>query len=225
MATNTPLELETNDGHTLSTYVAGETNKDNGTIVVIQEIFGVNSHIRNVCDQYAKQGYRALAPALFDRVEAGIELGYGPDDMSRGIELAMQKLSPKETITDIQCAIDYAAQDGPVGLVGYCFGGTMAWVAAARCKNLDCAVSYYGGNVKDQLGSKPQIPIILHFGNQDPFIPLSDVEKIKQAYPKLNIYQYEANHGFNCEQRDSYHQPSAELALERSLDFFHQYLK
>jgi len=189
-------------------------------VVVIQEIFGVNNHIREVCDGYAKEGYIALAPALFDRVGPGIELGYEGDDMTRGIEIAMGKLEMPNTMSDVQAAIDYLANDGKVGVVGYCFGGLLTWLNAANANNVACASGYYGGGIAKSLDQTPKVPTILHFGELDAHIPMPDVTAIIDAHPEVTVYTYEADHGFNCDHRASYNEAAATLARRRTLDFF-----
>jgi len=189
-------------------------------VVVIQEIFGVNNHIREVCDGYAKEGYIALAPALFDRVGPGIELGYEGDDMTRGIEIAMGKLEMPNTMSDVQAAIDYLANDGKVGVVGYCFGGLLTWLNAANANNVACASGYYGGGIAKSLDQTPKVPTILHFGELDAHIPMPDVTAIIDAHPEVTVYTYDADHGFNCDHRASYNEAAATLARRRTLDFF-----
>ena len=193
-------------------------------VVVIQEIFGVNSHIREVVDSYAEAGYAALAPQIFDRVEADVQLGYGEADMGRGIELAFQKLQMPNTLADLQAAVDHAAAQGPVGVVGYCFGGLLTWLAACELQGVAAAASYYGGGVAAEAGRSPKCPVIMHFGELDAHIPLSDVEKVKAAHPQIPVHVYPADHGFNCDHRASHHAESAALARRRTLEFFQQHL-
>jgi carboxymethylenebutenolidase len=188
--------------------------------VVIQEIFGVNSHIRNVADGYAAAGYAVIAPQIFDRAERNVELGYEQNDMVRGVEIARGKLKMEQTLQDLQAAIDDAKRFGKVGVVGYCFGGLMAWLSACELNGLSGAVSYYGGGVAGQLDRKPRCPVMMHFGDKDAHIPLSDVDKVRKAHPGVNVNVYAADHGFNCDHRGSYDAPAAKLALSRSLEFF-----
>lgn len=213
------IELASADGHRFSAYLAQAENPK-GQVVVIQEIFGVNQHIREVCDGYAEAGFTALAPAIFDRVEPGIELGYEGDDMTRGVELARGKLEMSNTLMDVQAAIDHLAADGKVGIVGYCFGGLLTWLCAAGAKNVSCASGYYGGGIAQAIDQEPSVPTILHFGSLDAHIPLADVEKIDQAHPEVTVYVYEADHGFNCNHRASFDQKAADLARSRTLEFF-----
>lgn len=206
-------------------YVAEPTGSAQGAVVVIQEIFGVNSHIRNVTDGYAAEGYYAIAPKIFDRIERDIELGYEEADMGRGIELAFQQLDHGLALADVQSAINTAAQHGAVGVVGYCFGGLLTWLAACELANVAAASSYYGGGVAGQLDKTPKCPTIMHFGALDAHIPLSDVDKVKAAHPDLPVYVYDADHGFNCDQRGSYDAAAAELARSRTLEHLAQCLR
>jgi len=214
------IELTGADGFTFSAYQAKPQGEPKGRVVVIQEIFGVNNHIREVCDGYAKEGYIALAPALFDRVGPGIELGYEGDDMTRGVEIAMGKLEMQNTMSDVQAAIDYLASDGKVGVVGYCFGGLLTWLSAANANNVACASGYYGGGIAKSLDQTPKVPTILHFGELDAHIPMPDVTAVIDAHPEVTVYTYDADHGFNCDHRASYNKAAATLARRRTLDFF-----
>ncbi|MDA0979418.1 MAG: dienelactone hydrolase family protein [Proteobacteria bacterium] len=218
------ITLTAADGFVFDAYEAKPAGAPKGCVVVIQEIFGVNSHIREVCDGYAAAGYDAVAPAIFDRVEKGIELGYEEADMGRGIEIARGKLNPADALADIQAAINYQAGKGKVGVVGYCFGGLMTWLAACQLDNVSCASSYYGGGLVQQKDLQPKVPTILHFGKLDAHIPMSDVEQIQQAHPDLPVHVYDADHGFNCDHRASYDRAAAEIALKRTLELFETHL-
>jgi carboxymethylenebutenolidase len=213
-------QLRAIDGFAFGAYEAMPSAQPRGGIVVIQEIFGVNSHIRSVADGYAAAGYAAIAPQIFDRVERNVELGYEAQDMTRGVEIARGKLKMEQTLQDLQAAIDDAKRFGKVGVVGYCFGGLMAWLAACELTGLSAAVSYYGGGVASQLDRKPRCPVMMHFGDKDAHIPLSDVDKVRKAHPGVNVNVYAADHGFNCDHRASYEAAAAKLALSRSLEFF-----
>jgi carboxymethylenebutenolidase len=213
-------QLRAVDGFAFGTYQAMPAGRPRGGIVVIQEIFGVNAHIREVCDGYAAAGYAALAPQIFDRVERNIEMGYGPDDMTRGVEIARGKLKMEQTLIDLQAAVDDAKRFGKVGVVGYCFGGMLAWLAACELTDVSAANSYYGGGVASQLNRNARCPVMMHFGAKDAHIPLSDVEKVKQAHPEATVHVYDADHGFNCDHRASYDAAAAKLARTRSLEFF-----
>lgn len=216
----TAIKLTADDGHQFSAYLAEPSTKPVASLVVIQEIFGVNSHIRRVVDDYATEGFRVIAPALFDRVESGIEIGYGPEDMARGLAVR-NKISQDQMIKDVAAAISYVdrlADGGKTGVVGYCLGGTLAWLAATRL-HVAAAVGYYGGRIAEHAKENPRCPVMLHFGAKDQHILPSEIEKIRQAHPEVPIYVYDAGHGFNCEQRKDYDPKSASPARERTLEF------
>jgi len=214
------IRLTSSDGFEFGAYEAKPTGPAKGHVVVIQEIFGVNIHIREVCDGYAAAGFRAVAPALFDRIEPGIELGYEGDDMTRGVDLAFTKLEMPNTLADVQAAINYLAADGKVGVVGYCFGGLLTWLSACNAENLSCASGYYGGGIINFNDQKPAVPTILHFGELDAHIPMSDVSVIRESHADVSVYAYDADHGFNCNHRASFNEAAATLAGQRTLDFF-----
>lgn len=213
-------QITADDGFTFGTYQAQPDGPAKGAVVVIQEIFGVNSHIREVVDGYAAEGYFAVAPQIFDRVERDIELGYEEADMGAGIEIAFQKLDHAAALGDVQATINAAGAHGKVGVVGYCFGGLLTWLSACELNGVSAASSYYGGGVPDQAERTPKCPVIMHFGELDAHIPLADVDKLKAAQPDVPIYVYAADHGFNCNHRASYHAESAALAKSRTLEFF-----
>jgi len=195
-----------------------------GALVVVQEIFGVNHHIRNVTDRFAADGYLALAPALFDRVEPGFETGYAPEDVDRG-RAVRQKLGFDVMVMDVRAAVTELRKTGlRVGVVGYCMGGTMAWLAATRIDGVAAAVGYYGGGIADTAAERPRCPVMLHFGETDAAIPPDHWETVKKAHPTVPAHVYPAGHGFNCDERGSYHAESAKLARQRTLDFFRQHL-
>lgn len=218
------IELQSADGFAFGAWESVPTGAPKGGVVVIQEVFGVNSHIRAVADGYAEAGYAAVAPQIFDRAEANVELGYEEADMGRGIELAFQKLRMPNTLADIQAAIDHASAHGPVGVVGYCFGGLLTWLAACELNGVAAASSYYGGGVAGEVGRSPKCPVIMHFGELDAHIPLSDVDRVKAAQPDVPVYVYPADHGFNCDHRGSFDAPSADLARQRTLALFAEHL-
>ena len=217
-------QITADDGFTLGVYQARPDGVPRGAVVVIQEIFGVNSHIREVVDGYAADGYFAVAPQIFDRVERGIELGYEDADMGTGVEIAFQKLDHAAALKDVQAAIDAAAVHGKVGVVGYCFGGLLTWLAACDLSGVSAAASYYGGGVAGVAERTPKCPVIMHFGELDAHIPLTDVEKVKLAQPDVPIYVYAADHGFNCDHRASFDPTAAALAKQRTLEFFAEQL-
>ena len=212
------------DGHKLGAYVARPAGDPIAGLVVVQEIFGVNAHIRSVADGYAKDGFLTIAPALFDRIQPGIELKYEGEDMKTGMSLA-QKLVPDLSLSDIGAAIEFACSSTgkKVGIIGYCYGGTMAWLAATRL-HPEAAVGYYGGHIAHYADETPTEPVMLHFGKQDAHIPAEGVEKVHAAHPEVEIYWYDAGHGFNCDARASYNAEAAKLARERSLEFLKKYL-
>jgi len=210
------------DGHEFQAWLAAPPGRPRGALLVIQEIFGVNAHIRTVTDQFAAEGYTAIAPSLFDRVRRGIELAYTPEDTQQGIGYR-QQLTPETTLRDLAAALAVVKHSGRAGCVGYCFGGAMAYLAACQLP-LACAVVYYG-RVSAYLDQKPKCPVMYHFGSEDKSIPLSDVESIRAAYPEAPVYTYPgAGHGFNCEQRDSYDPEAAALARTRTLEFLARYV-
>ncbi len=217
------IKLTRGDGSTFAAYRANPALAPLGAIVVLQEIFGVNPHIRGVTERFAEAGYWALAPALFDRSEAAVELAYGPDDIARGMQIVGKALAA-ETLEDIAVAVATATTKGRVGVVGYCWGGTLSYLAAAQIDGLAVAVGYYGGGIVRSLDQVPKVPMILHFGERDKNIPLSDVAEIRRQRPEIRTYTYPAEHGFNCEARASYDRPSAELAYDRTLAFLAQHI-
>lgn len=213
------LKLTAGDGHQFNAYLAQPTGKPRAGIIVIQEIFGVNSHIRGVTDSYAKEGYLAIAPALFDRIRPNIELGYEAEDVTAGLELKGQ-VAPEQAVLDLQAAVTAVNAAGKVGVVGYCWGGLMTWLAATRVTGIAAASSYYGGGTVKYIDETPHCPVMFHFGDQDHAIPMEQVETIQQRQPDSALHVYPAGHGFNCDQRDSYEEVSARIARERTLDFF-----
>jgi len=217
-------QIRSADGFALGAYQASPTSQSKGAVVVIQEIFGVNKHIREVVDGYAEAGYFAIAPQIFDRVGRDIELGYEEADMTRGIEIAFSQLNRDLALQDIQAAIEAAAVHGKVGVVGYCFGGLLTWLAACELDGVSAASSYYGGGVAGEAERTPRCPVIMHFGELDAHIPLTDVDKVKAAQPDVQIYVYPADHGFNCNHRASFDEAAATLARSRTLEFFGQQL-
>jgi len=219
------IKLTAADGHQPGAYHRAPGSQAHSAVVVIQEIFGVNSHIRSVADDFAAQGYHAIAPALFDRVEPNVELDYNAADMQRGMGMAT-KIGMENAVKDIAAAIDYARGTlgcAKVAVVGYCFGGSLAWLAATRLGPA-AAVGYYGGRIAQYAAERPLCPVMLHFGKRDQHIPLSEIDKIRAQHPELPVYMYDAGHGFNCDQRKDYEPHSAKLARERTLELFSKYL-
>jgi carboxymethylenebutenolidase len=222
------VQLKASDGFSLGGYRADAPKESHGgqpkgALVVIQEIFGVNHHMRNVCDRFAALGYTSLAPAIFDRAKRDVELGYDKPSVDEGVKLrAAIKL--EDTLKDVQAAIDALQSVGKVGIIGYCWGGSLAFIGAARLSGLACAVGYYGGMIAAHADEKPKVPTILIFGEQDHGIPMTDVDKIKAARPEVKVHVYPAGHGFACDERGSYDKASTDKALEVSLAFLKRHL-
>ena len=217
-------QIRSADGFAVGAYQAAPSGQLRGAVVVIQEIFGVNGHIREVVDGYAEAGYFAIAPQIFDRIERDIELGYEEADMARGIELARGKLDMALTLQDLQATIEAASVHGKVGVVGYCFGGLLTWLCACELDGVSAASSYYGGGVAGEVNRSARCPVMMHFGELDAHIPMSDVDKVRAAQPDVDVFVYNADHGFNCDHRGSYDQAAAELALSRTLEHFERHL-
>lgn len=222
----TTISLTAADGHHFSAYDASPSGKPRGGLVVVQEIFGVNRHIRDVAESYAADGYHVLAPALFDRAERGIELGYDKENVAAGVALR-QKITLDEMLADIDACVAALKPAGKVGIVGYCLGGSLAWLAAARLKGLGAAVGYYGGMIARHLAETPKCPVMLHFGEDDGGIPISDVAAIRTAVDAnvVQVFSYAgAGHAFSRAGNQAHHAPSAELARQRSLEFMREHL-
>lgn len=217
-----PFTLTAADGFVLDAYRADPPGPPRGGLVVLQEIFGVNPHIRSVADGYAAQGYCVVAPALFDRARKGVELAYDPAGMAAGSALA-RSIARQDTLKDIAAAVEALKAAGRVGVVGYCWGGTLAYAAALDLP-VAAAVGYYGGGIAALVDRQPAVPTMLHFGEHDAHIPMSDVETIRAAAPAVRLFTYPAGHGFNCDARGSYDRASAEAALGRTLPFFREHV-
>lgn len=213
------IKLKASDGVEISAWRAEPAGTPRGGVVVIQEIMGVNHHIRGTADLYASHGYLAVAPALFDRVEPGFDVGYDQPSVQKGMEIA-GKVDRQKMLLDIAAAIEAVKGAGKVGIVGYCLGGTAAYMAASKLPGLAAAACYYGGGVLNMKDLTPRVPTILHFGAKDAHIPIAGVREFEAAHPELPVYVYDADHGFNCDERGSYDAPSAALARQRTLDFF-----
>ncbi len=221
---NEHTTLTAADGHTLDAYIARPQGEPIAGLVIVQEIFGVNAHIRSVADGYAKDGFLAVAPALFDRFERGVDLGYDGADMQKAMSL-LPKLDIDKSLLDVAAALAYAKAETQkkAGVVGYCFGGSLAWLAATRL-DPDAAVGYYGGYIAKFATETPHAPVMLHFGKQDTHIPEEAANAVKAAHPEVQIYWYDAGHGFNCDARASFNPAEARVARERSLAFLKQHL-
>ncbi|HEU0071147.1 MAG TPA: dienelactone hydrolase family protein [Alphaproteobacteria bacterium] len=218
------LTLTTSDGHQLGAYRADPAGTPRGAVVILQEIFGVNDHIRDVCDGYAKDGYVAIAPALFDRVERNLELGYDAADLDRGKKARMQ-LKWDTALLDVEAAAKAVRSAGKVGVVGYCYGGSVAWLCATRGDFIDAAVCYYGNNIAEFSGEKPKVPVIIHSGSEDHNITREKAEIVMKARPEVPYYLYEGvGHGFNCDKRADYDKVAGPLARQRSIDFLRKHI-
>ena len=219
------IKLTASDGFQLGGYRADPTGTPRAAVVVIQEIFGVNHHIRAVCDRLAGAGYVAIAPSIFDPIEPNFQCGYSPDE----IAVARKFVANPDwaaMLSDTQAAIDAVRNVGAVGIVGFCLGGSVAYAAATKLTGLSAAIGYYGGAIVRFADDIPEVPTQLHFGENDAGIPLTDVETIRSKRPDVEIHVYPgAQHGFNCDERASYDKASADIAWPRSLDFFAKHLK
>jgi carboxymethylenebutenolidase len=212
------VTLSASDGHKFSAWYAPPQGRPKAGLVVIQEIFGVNDHIRDVTNRFAKEGYLAVAPAIFDRIERNFDIGYSEADVARGRAM-MGKFDWDKALLDIEAARTSLSSLGAIGVTGFCLGGSLAWLAAARL-NFKAAVCYYGGAIAKYAKEKPLCPTIIHFGTQDANIPLSMVEEVKAAQPKVPIFMYEAGHGFACDQRGSFNAAARDEAWKRTLTHF-----
>jgi carboxymethylenebutenolidase len=218
------IRLTASDNFQLSAYRADPAGAPKGAVVVIQEIFGVNHHIRSVCDRLAKEGYVAIAPSIFDRTLPNFQSGYSPDEIAEARKFVANP-DWAAMLRDTQAAIDSVKNVGPVGIIGFCLGGSVAYVAAAQLFGLEAAIGYYGGAVARFADEKPKVPTQLHFGEKDAGIPLTDVETIKTKRPEVEVFIYAgAQHGFHCDERASYDKASADIAWPRSMKFFATHL-
>jgi carboxymethylenebutenolidase len=218
------VRLTADDGHVFSGYRAEPEGPPCGSLVVIQEVFGVNEHIREVCDRFADKGYTALAPALFDRIRPGVELAYDEQGITEGRALVTE-LGWDKPIIDVRAAAAALRPDRKVGVVGYCWGGTVTWLAACRL-DISCAVPFYGRQIVDFLDEQPRCPVMMHFGAEDALIPLTAVSAIEAAFPALPVHVYDgAGHGFSCDRRGDHRPEVAAKALERTLAFFADHLR
>jgi carboxymethylenebutenolidase len=218
------VKLQASDGFELDAYVARPDTKPWGGLVVVQEIFGVNQHIRSVADRFAHEGFLAIAPAIFDRVQKNVDLGFDGESMQKGMGIAL-KLNMDETVKDVDAALQYAGKETgrPAGVVGYCFGGTIAWLSATRLAPA-AAVAYYGGQIAKFADETPKCPVMLHFGKHDDHIPEAEVAKVQAAHPEVDIYWYAAGHAFNNDMRSSYNEEAAREAMARTLAFLNKHV-
>jgi carboxymethylenebutenolidase len=219
------IKLKASDTFELGDYRADPSGAPKGAVVVIQEIFGVNHHIRGVCDRLAEEGYVAIAPAIFDRIEPGFTCGYSPEEIAVARKFVANPDWPA-MLRDTQAAIDAVRSIGPVGIIGFCLGGSIAYAAATKLSGLSAAIGYYGGAIVRFADDQPKVPTQLHFGEKDAGIPLSDVEIIKAKRPDVEVFIYPgAQHGFHCDERASYDKASSDIAWPRSTAFLARHLK
>lgn len=219
--TGTMTRMTMADGADVGVYHAPPAGERRGGLVLVQEIFGITDHIRDLCDGYAADGYEVLAPALFDREEPGFEADYTGPDFDRAIELARKVHPVDQSVSDVQTCVDALASAGPVFVVGYCYGGSIAWFAATRMHGVAAASAYYGSMIPARADEEPKVPVIAHFGRNDGGIPMEGVEQvIARDWPNAAVHIYEAGHGFNSDRRKDYDPASAALARERTLALF-----
>src|SRR5688572_19786265 len=217
------IELTAADGHKFDAYVAEPSGKPRGALIVVMEIFGVNSHIKRVTDEYAGDGYLAIAPAFFDRVQPGLDVGYSPPEIETARAL-MQKMNFNDALKDVEAAKHHVASAGKTGIIGYCWGGATSFKAACNVDGLACAVAYYGGAIPSMINEKPKCPVMFHWGETDASIPLDKAKEVAARHSDQIHHCYPAGHGFNCEQRGSYHKESAYKARPRSLEFIRKHV-
>lgn len=218
------IELTTSDGHRFSAYRGDPDGVPKGAVVVLQEIFGVNPHIRKIADAFAAKGYVAIAPSLFDRVKTNVELNYDEAATAEGLAL-MNRVGVDSALADIQATVDAVKGAGKVAIVGYCWGGYLAYLSGNRVSGAACAVGYYGGGIVNDYREKRKIPTLLHFAENDALIPFDEVVQFRARRPDVSAFAYPAAHGFNCDERDSYDAPAAQKALERTLFWVSQYVE
>jgi carboxymethylenebutenolidase len=218
------IEITSSDGHTFGAYRAEPEDEPKGAVVVLQEIFGVNQHVRKITDSFAAQGYVAIAPALFDRVKKGVELSYDEAGLATGMEM-MKQAGESGPLADIQAAIDVVKSAGKVAIVGYSWGGYLSYLSANQVQGVACAIGYYGAGITSAAWEKRRIPTLLHFGEKDHLIPREELVQFRALRPDVSVYSYQAGHGFNCEERDTYDEDAASRARERTLFMISQYVE
>ena len=215
------IKMKMSDGAEIGVYHVDPVGQRRGGLVLIQEIFGVTEHIKEMCDKFAAEGYEVLGPALYDREAPGLQASYTPEDIQKAIKIARGEHPFELSIKDTQTCIDALKGKGPVFITGYCYGGSVTWAAACKCEGLAAASGYYGGNIYSMNDWQPRCPTILHFGKKDHGIPMEQVEKIKAAHPDVKVYVYEdAGHGFNSDRRDDYNEEAHKLGMKRTLELF-----
>jgi carboxymethylenebutenolidase len=218
------IELKPEGADAFRAWRADPAGRPRGGVVVVQEIFGINAHIRAVADKFAAEDYLAVAPGVFEHIEKGFDVGYDADARARGMAI-VNKTDREQVLRDVAAAIEVAKEGGKVAVVGFCFGGTIAWAAAGRLSGVSAAVGYYGGGTIGLKNLKPRVPTLLHFGEKDQHIPIAGVRELAAAHPDVEVHIYPADHGFNCDQRESYDAPSAALAWTRTLAFLAKHLR
>ena len=216
------VDIVTKDNHKFQAYLSQPNQKVKGGIVIIQEIFGVNDHIKEVCDLYSSHGYLTIAPCLFDRENKNIELDYDQEGIMEGRRL--KELLNELSINEIESSISFVESAGKVGVIGYCWGGSLSWKAACKFNNLSSSIIYYGGDVPKLKNLTPKCPTMCHFGELDQSIPIEEVKKFKKLNQNVNVFTYPADHGFNCNHRNQYNKKCSDIALERSLGFLEKNL-
>jgi carboxymethylenebutenolidase len=219
------IELVASDGHAFSAYRADPVEEPKGAVVILHELFGVNPHIQKIADAFAAKGYVAIAPSLFDRVQAGVALSYDEEGFSAGLAV-LEQLDDAKALADIQASVDAVKEAGKVAIIGYSCGGNIAYAAANAVSGIACVVSYYGPGIVETQGEKRKVPTLLHFAENDPLIPIEQVEQFRASHPNVSAFTYPgATHGFNCDERGSYHAASAGQALERTLFWISQFVE
>jgi carboxymethylenebutenolidase len=217
------IKLTSSDGHNFSAYRAEPKGKPRGAIIVVPEIFGVNHHIRSVTDRFTADGYVAIAPALFDRIERDVDMGYTPESIAKGRRIKAM-VTKDMAMTDLATTRDAVAHHGKLGIVGYCWGGFVTWLASAYLDGIACAVPYYGGGILEHADLQPRVPVMMHFGERDAILPVVGVRTLATRHPSAKVFIYNADHGFNCDERGSYDKAAADLARERTLAFFREHV-
>jgi carboxymethylenebutenolidase len=220
MARGSMIKMTMTDGAEIGVYRVEPKSARRGGLVVIQEIFGITDHIKQVSDGYAYDGYEVLAPSLFDREEPGFIAGYSPGEMQRAIKMARQAHPFEQSVADACACVTALKERGPVFMVGYCYGGWVVWAAAGDGDGLSAASSFYGSKVPEMAERQPKCPVICHFGAHDSGIPLDGVKKVQAAHPEVPVYIYDAGHGFNSDRPDHHNEAAAKLARQRTLDLF-----
>ena len=215
------IALKSADGTSVDCYHVKAEGTRKGGLVLIMEIFGVTAHIKDLCDGYAERGYDVVSPQLYDRKVKGFEATYTQDDINASLKYRAE-ITTENFVDDVHMCVNKLKADGNAKtfITGYCYGGSVSWVAACRVAGLNAASCYYGGMIKNFITENPKIPTICHFGERDHGIPMEDVRAIEAAHPDVKVYVYDADHGFNSDRRNNYDKASAELALKRTLELF-----